>query len=118
MIEATQAYDSYNVFYTAFGCSRYAELFVCLSLAPQCLNNTARPPCASFCDIVKAQCNDAILHRGGFGFDVHCLLDCSRQVAVCAMARQARESFMHVRAVLFLVGTITRVLFVVVINYA
>lgn len=80
MTEATQAYDRYNVLYTTFDCSDFAELFVCLSLAPQCENDVARPPCASFCDVVKARCNEAILQRGGFGFDVYCLLDCSRQV--------------------------------------
>lgn len=81
-LEAQQRYETYSVF-LEFGCSAFAEVYICLALAPQCNPSLPlpRPPCASFCDNVKAQCNDAITTRGGFGFDVYCLLaDCNRQV--------------------------------------
>lgn len=80
ILEASTAYEIYRGFYTTYDCSAFAEVFICLALAPQCEagRNVARPPCASFCDRVKADCNDAILFRGGFGFDVYCLLTCSR----------------------------------------
>ena len=80
ILEASTAYGTYSGFYTDFDCSAFAEVFICLSLAPQCQESGAvvRPPCASFCDRVKADCNDAILARGGFVLDVFCLLECPR----------------------------------------
>ena len=77
--EASQAYDTYDEFYTTYDCSDYAELFICLSLAPICESGAPpRQPCVSLCDLVVAQCDRAIVSRGGYAFDVHCLLQCSR----------------------------------------
>lgn len=85
MGEASIVYERYEIFYTTFDCSVYAELFICLALFPHCDTargpDMARPPCASLCDLVVGQCGDAIQSKGGFGFDVDCLLSrCSRQV--------------------------------------
>ena len=79
--EALQGYERYRVF-AEFGCSVYADVYICLALAPLCNPPLPlpRPPCTSFCNNVTAQCNDAISARGGFGFDIYCLLECNRQV--------------------------------------
>ena len=85
---AQQVYNRYDTIVSTLGCSIYIEVYICLALAPQCDPSLPspsvrpRPPCASFCDNVKAQCNDAINDLGGFGIDVDCLLaNCNRQVS-------------------------------------
>ena len=88
---AQQVYNRYDAIVSTLGCSIYIEVYICLALAPQCDPSLPsvrpRPPCVSFCDNVKAQCNDAINDLGGFGTDVDCLLaNCNRQVSVIFIA--------------------------------
>ena len=64
-------------------CSQNANLFVCLSVFPKCepaLGATParlKPPCRSLCTRVLGVCSERIRNVPD-GFDVFCLLNCSR----------------------------------------
>ena len=101
--EAEQRYGIYRRFFENLDCSKYAQIYICLALAPYCDPSLPRPrpPCASFCDNVKAQCNDEIIERGGYVFDVLCLLECPRQVeffAACPVSNFKPPLFKHTPA--------------------
>lgn len=83
--DAETTLQTYSVFYTssAFNCTPYNHLYVCLALMPHCTAaagpSRARPPCKSFCDRMRANCQSTIMNNGGSALDVRCLIgNCNR----------------------------------------